>query len=209
MRTLSTPFVNSLKQSIAMTLVVLVFVSPVLAGLSITPSDGIVMTGADGILMTGADGIVMTGADGFLNAGANGIVMTGADGIVMTGADGIVMTGADAVRATGTDGVVFSVVPDGLRFAGVTGIVMTGADGIVMTGADGIVMTGADGLLPNALPQTASGLQSVDPELAILLNRLTDDSNVNAAVVYHHLPSDSDLADLQNIGVLGGTRFHS
>src|SRR6266542_3863228 len=264
MRTLSTPFVNSLKQSIAMTLVVLVFVSPVLAGLSITPSDGIVMTGADGILMTGADGIVMTGADGFLNAGANGIVMTGADGIVMTGADGstyradsvtvtlpngivmtgadgivmtgadgvrreadngivmtgadgivmtgadgIVMTGADAVRATGTDGVVFSVVPDGLRFAGVTGIVMTGAYGIVMTGADGIVMTGADGLLPNALPQTASGLQSVDPELAILMNRLTDDSNVNAAVVYHHLPSDSDLADLQNIGVLGGTRFHS
>ena len=292
-----------------MTLVVLVFVSPVLAGLSITPSDGIVMTGADGIVMTGADGIVMTGADGFLNAGANGIVMTGADGIVMTGADGIVMTGADsvaypntvrstsadgivmtgadgivmtgadgivmtgadgstyradsvtvtlpngivmtgadgivmtgadgvrreadngivmtgadgivmtgadgivmtgadAVGATGTDGVVFSVVPDGLRFTGVTGIVMTGADGIVMTGADGIVMTGADGLLPNALLQTASGLQSVDPELAILLNRLTDDSNVNAAVVYHHLPSDSDLADLQNIGVLGGTRFH-
>src|SRR6266540_2875173 len=253
MRILSTPFVNSLKQSIAMTLVILVFVSPVLAGLSITPSDGILMTGADGIVMTGADGIVMKGADGFLKTGADsvaypntvrstsadgilmtgadGIVMTGADGIVMTGADGstyradsvtvtlpngivmtgadgIVMTGADAVGATGTDGVVFSVVPDGLRFTGVTGIVMTGADGIVMTGADGIVMTGADGLLPNALLQTANGLQSVDPELAILLNRLTDDSNVNAAVVYHHLPSDSDLADLQNIGVLGGTRFH-
>src|SRR6266542_4208005 len=206
MRTLSTPFVNSLKQSIAMTLVVLVFVSPVLAGLSITPSDGIVMTGADGILMTGADGIVMTGADGFLNAGANGIVMTGADGIVMTGADGIVMTGADSVAYPNT---VRSTSADGIVMTGADGIVMTGADGIVMTGADGIVMTGADGLLPNALPQTASGLQSVDPELAILLNRLTDDSNVNAAVVYHHLPSDSDLADLQNIGVLGGTRFHS
>src|SRR6266545_330660 len=263
MRILSTPFVNSLKQSIAMTLVILVFVSPVLAGLSITPSDGIVMTGADGIVMTGADGIVMTGADGFLNAGANGIVMTGADGIVMTGADGIVMTGADgstyradsvtvtlpngivmtgadgivmtgadgvrreadngivmtgadgivmtgadAVRATGADGVIFSVAPDGLTFTGVTGIVMTGADGIVMTGADGIVMTGADGLLPNALPQTLSGLQTVDPELAVLLDRLTDDSNVNAAIVYHQLPSDSDLADLLSLGVLGGTRFH-
>jgi serine protease AprX len=309
MRIRSTPFINSLKQSIAMILVVLVFVSPVLAGLSITPSDGIVMTGADGIVMTGADGIVMTGADGFLNAGANGIVMTGADGIVMTGADGIVMTGADsvaypntvrstsadgivmtgadgivmtgadgivmtgadgstyhadsvtitlpngivmtgadgivmtgadgvrreadngivmtgadgivmtgadgivmtgadAVRATGADGVMFSIAPDGLKFTGVTGIVMTGADGIVMTGADGIVMTGADGLLPNALPQTSSGLQTVDPELAVLLNRLTDDSNINAAIVYHQLPSDSDLADLLSLGVLGGTRFH-
>ena len=303
------PFANKVKQSIAMTLVVLALVSPAMAGLSITPSNGIVMTGADGIVMTGADGIVMTGADGLLNSNANGIVMTGADGIVMTGADGIVMTGADSVaypntfcstsangivmtgadgivmtgvdgivmtgadgstyradsvtitlpngivmtgadgivmtgadgvrrdandgivmtgadgivmtgadgivmtgadsvQATDADGVVFSVVPDGLRFSGVTGIVMTGADGIVMTGADGIVMTGADGLLPNALPQNRSGIGSVDPELALLLNSLTDDSNVNAAVVYHHLPSDSDLADLQNIGVVGGTRFH-
>ncbi|HEV7472751.1 MAG TPA: S8 family serine peptidase, partial [Pyrinomonadaceae bacterium] len=191
-------------------------------GIVMTGADGIVMTGADGstyradsvtvtlpngIVMTGADGIVMTGADGVRRETNNGIVMTGADGIVMTGADGIVMTGADAVRATGTDGAIFSVVPDGLRFTGVTGIVMTGADGIVMTGADGIVMTGADGLLHTAPPAAPTGLQSVDPELALLLNRLTDDSSVNAAVVYHSLPTDSDLADLQNLGVPGGTRF--
>jgi serine protease AprX len=191
-------------------------------GIVMTGADGIVMTGADGstyradsvtvtlpngIVMTGADGIVMTGADGVRQEANNGIVMTGADGIVMTGADGIVMTGADAVRATGTDGVVFSVVTDGLRFSGVTGIVMTGADGIVMTGADNAVITGAYGLLRSAAPSPPTGLQSVDPELALLLNRLTDDSNVNAAVVYHQLPSDADLADLQNIGVLGGTRY--
>ncbi|HEV7798356.1 MAG TPA: S8 family serine peptidase [Pyrinomonadaceae bacterium] len=191
-------------------------------GIVMTGADGIVMTGADGstyradsvtvtlpngIVMTGADGIVMTGADGVRREANDGIVMTGADGIVMTGADGIVMTGADAVKATGTDGVVFSVVPNGLRFSGVTGIVMTGADGIVMTGADNVVITGAYGLLRNAVPSAPTGLQSIDPELALLLNRLTDDSNVNAAVVYHQLPSDSDLADLQNIGVLGGTRY--
>ena len=133
--------------------------------------------------------------------------MTGADGIVMTGADGIVMTGADAVRAIGADGAVFSVVPDGLRFTGVTGIVMTGADGIVMTGADGIVMTGADGIVMTRCRSAPTGLQSVDPELALRLNQLTDDSNVNAVVVYHHLPTESDLADLQSIGILGGTRF--
>jgi serine protease AprX len=302
MTTGSNSFFPKIKQSIALMLVVLVFVSPTMAGISISSSNGIVMTGADGIVMTGADGIVMTGADGVLNSQANGIVMTGADGIVMTGADGvaypnsvratsadgivmtgadgivmtgadgivmtgadgssyradsvtitlangivmtgadgivmtgadgvqrqtgngivmtgadgivmtgadgIVMTGADSVRATGADGVVFSVVPDGLRFAGVTGIVMTGADGIVMTGADGIVMTGADALLPNALRPPSSGLSSVDPELALQLTQLTDDSNVNAVVVYHQLPTDSDLTDLQKIGIAGGTRFHA
>ncbi len=194
-------------------------------GIVMTGADGIVMTGADGsiyradsvtivlpngIVMTGADGIVMTGADGVERKAGNGIVMTGADGIVMTGADGIVMTGADSVRATGADGTVFSVVPDGLRFTGVTGIVMTGADGIVMTGADGIVMTGADGIVMTgadaALP-IKSGLQSVDPELLIKLNALVDDSSVNAVVVYHRPPTDADLADLQKIGIVGGTRF--
>jgi serine protease AprX len=295
-----------MKQFVARTLVVLVFVSPAMAGMNISSSNGIVMTGADGIVMTGADGIVMTGADGFMNANANGIVMTGADGIVMTGADGtaypnsfrsthadgivmtgadgivmtgadgivmtgadgatyradsvtivlptgivmtgadgivmtgadgvhreasngivmtgadgivmtgadgIVMTGADSIRATGADGAVYSVVPDGFRFTGVTGIVMTGADGIVMTGADGIVMTGADGIVmtgadaASKAPPAPAGLRSVDPELAVKLNDLIDDSSVNAVVVYHRLPTDSDLADLQKIGIVGGTRF--
>ncbi|MDQ5846432.1 MAG: S8 family serine peptidase, partial [Acidobacteriota bacterium] len=308
MRIRSNRIIQKLNQSIAMTLVVLVFVSPVMAGLNISASNGIVMTGADGIVMTGVDGIVMTGADQFFNSSVNGIVMTGADGIVMTGADGIVMTGADgvaypnsvrftsadgivmtgadgivmtgadgivmtgadgttyradsvtvilpngivmtgadgivmtgadgvrreanngivmtgadgivmtgadgivmtgadSVRAVGADGVVYSVAPDGLKFSDVEGIVMTGADGIVMTGVDGIVMTGADGLLPNALTPVSDGLQSVDPEWAAKLNQMTDDSNVNAVLVYHHLPTESDLAELQRIGIVGGTRF--
>src|SRR4030095_16359073 len=112
----------------------------------------------------------------------------------------IVMTGADAVRAVAPDGTVFSVVPDGLSFAGVTGIVMTGADGIVMTGADGIVMTGAD---------STTGLRSVDPELAILLNRVVDDSGINAVLVYYNLPTEADLARLQSLGIAGGTRFRT
>ncbi|HKQ53150.1 MAG TPA: S8 family serine peptidase, partial [Pyrinomonadaceae bacterium] len=49
--------------------------------------------------------------------------------------------------------------------------------------------------------------QSVDPEFALLLNEMTDDSNVNAIVVYHEKPTETDLADLRNIGVLGGTRY--
>jgi serine protease AprX len=192
-------------------------------GIVMTGADGIVMTGADGttyvansvtitlangIVMTGADGIVMTGADGAQRTGADGIVMTGADGIVMTGADGIVMTGADAVRAVGANGTVFSVSPNGLSFAGVTGIVMTGADGIVMTGADGIVMTGADGIVMTGA-DASTGLRSVDPELAVLLDRTVDDSSINAVLVYYNLPTESDLGQLQSLGIAGGTRFRA
>ncbi len=201
-------------------------------GIVMTGADGIVMTGADGIVMTGADGttrtadsvtitvangIVMTGADGIVMTGADnarrnadGIVMTGADGIVMTGADGIVMTGADTVRAKGPDGVPYSVVPNDLRFTGVTGIVMTGADGIVMTGADGIVMTGADGIVMTGADNTPrSGIRSVDPELALLLNQTVDDSGINAVVVYHRLPTEADLSELKSIGIVGGTRYRA
>ena len=193
-------------------------------GIVMTGADGIVMTGADGttytatsvtitrangIVMTGADGIVMTGADGVQRTASNGIVMTGADGIVMTGADGIVMTGADGIVMTGADGTIFSVAPNGMRFDGVTGIVMTGADGIVMTGADSILQTDAYGVPLIEGNSALSGLQSLDPELALQLNQLTDDSNVNAVIVYHRLPTDIDLGSLQQIGVVGGTRYRA
>lgn len=192
-------------------------------GIVMTGADGIVMTGADGttyqatavtitsangIVMTGADGIVMTGADGVQRTAANGIVMTGADGIVMTGADGIVMTGADGIVMTGADGTVSSLAPSGMRFAGVTGIVMTGADGIVMTGADGIAMTDAYGMLVTGTP-AVNGFQSLDPELAVQLNQLTDDSSLNAVIVYQQMPTATDLAALQQLGIVGGTRYRA
>lgn len=158
-----------------MLLVCLLGLSPALAGVTISQSNGIVMTGADGIVMTGADGIVMTGADGYITYGPNGIVMTGADGIVMTGADtfatpnsvrmtsadgasfsyadGIVMTGADGIVMTGADGTTYQAnsvtitVANGIVMTGADGIVMTGADGVQQSGANGIVMTGADGIV--------------------------------------------------------------
>jgi serine protease AprX len=193
-------------------------------GIVMTGADGIVMTGADGtvynatsvtiasangIVMTGADGIVMTGADGVQRTASDGIVMTGADGIVMTGADGIVMTGADGIVMTGADGAISSIAPSGIRFGAATGIVMTGADGIVMTGADGILITDAFGMPVNQGTVVANGIQSVDPELAAQLNQLTDDSSINAVVVYHQMPTAADLASLQQIGIVGGTRYHA
>ena len=294
-----------------MTLVVLVVVSPVMAGLNISSANGIMATGADGIVMTESSGIMATGADGYLTFGPNGIMATGADGIMATGADGIMATGADGltytgsngimatgadslilvkadgimatgadgIMATGADGTTYQVdavdirFPTGIMATGADGIMATGADGIMATGADGIMATGADGIMATgadgltisgsdsitatasngrsvtipagsltliganlivaansseveisgaskitqtglntltsllSLGADATGLRSVDPELAVKLGQLTDDSNVNAVIVYHKLPADSDIADLQKIGIVGGTRF--
>ena len=196
---------------------------------TITRADGITATGADGITITGADGttrqadsvsirrpngITATGADGITITGADGITATGADsrqiahadGIVATGADGITITGADGITATGADGSTFNVSPNGITITGADGITATGADGITTTGADGITATGADTIAPISMQ---TGLRSVDPELAILLNRLTDDSNVNAVIVYHHIPDTADIADLRSLGVTGGTLYRA
>src|SRR5215207_2390673 len=161
--------------------------------------NGITLTGADGITLTGADGITLTGADGATRVGPNGITLTGADGITLTGADGITLTGADGISLTGADSVT------GLGTTGVlfdhtnpTGITLTGADGITLTGADGITLTGAD---------DSTGFQSVDPELAVALNNATDDSNVNAVIVYHASVTDADIAQLRQLGIMCGTRL--
>src|SRR5207245_82246 len=53
------------------------------------------------------------------------------------------------------------------------------------------------------------GRESVEPELARHVNRLTDDSTVNAVIVYYQMPTDADLANLQQLGVVGGTRYRA
>jgi serine protease AprX len=197
-------------------------------GITVTGADGITVTGADGITVTGADGtsyradsvtvrrpsgITVTGADGLRAVGANGITrqstdgisLTGADGITVTGADGITVTGADGITVTGADGQVFNVSPNGITVTGADQLAaITRATGITVTGADGITVTGAD-----AYNSVGTGLRSIDPELAARFNLLTDDSNINAVVVYHQLPTSSDLAQLQSLGINGGTRYHA
>lgn len=177
--------------------------------------NGITLTGADGITLTGVDGVTLTGADGATQVGNNGITLTGADGITLTGADGITLTGADGITLTGADsvtgfdanGLLFNQTePAGITLTGADGITLTGADGITLTGADGVTLTNIDGItLTGADDQT--GLQSVDPELAIALNNATDDSNINAVIVYHRAVTPADIAQLQQIGIIGGTRF--
>jgi serine protease AprX len=119
-----------------------------------------------------------------------GVVLTGADGVVLTGADGVVLTGADGLVLTGADGLVLT---------GADGVVLTGADAFTYTGLDGVVLTGAD----------ASGIHSIDPELAILLNNLPDTSAINVFLVFHQMPTQSDFDALRAVFILGGTRFRN
>src|SRR5215208_4415145 len=197
-------------------------------GITLTGADGITLTGADGvrstgpnsatytgpngITLTGADGITLTGADGqqyradsIIVRQPNGITLTGADGITLTGADGITLTGADGATRVGPNGITLTGA-DGITLTGADGITLTGADGITLTGADGITLTGADGITLTGADDS-TGLQSVDPELAVTLNNATDDSNVNAVIVYHASVTDADIAQLQQLGIMGGTRL--
>lgn len=206
-------------------------------GITATGADGITITGADGITATGADGITITGADGtsykadsviirkpsgITITGADGITATGADGITATGADsrqiahadgingagvnGITISGADGITATGADGTVFQIAPSGITISGADTITGLGANGITISHATSFVDAAVNNLSARA-DDTGSGIRSVDPELADRLNSLTDDSNVDAIIVYHQKPTDADLTDLLNIGVLGGTRY--
>lgn len=178
--------------------------------------NGITLTGADGITLTGADGITLTGAEGATRVGQNGITLTGADGITLTGADGITLTGADGITLTGADsvtgfnanGVAFeNIDPSGITLTGADGITLTGADGITLTGADDVMLRNVNGITPTGADTASTGLQSVDPELAMTLNNAADDSSVNAVIVYHNAVTENDLNQLRQIGIHGGTRF--
>ncbi|HEV7891070.1 MAG TPA: S8 family serine peptidase [Pyrinomonadaceae bacterium] len=186
-------------------------------GITATGSDGITVTGSDGsvyhldsLLLRRAEGITATGSDGITATGSDGIIATGSDalylaraaGITATGSDGLVVERVQGITATGSDGRVFNIAPTSVRIEGADAVFATGADGVTLQGIDGITATGSDAA-------QRIGLQSLDPELALLLARATDDSQINAAVVYHRQPSESDLADLRLIGIAGGTRYRA
>ena len=176
-------------------------------GITLTGADGITLTGADGITLTGADGAARVSPNGITLTGADGITLTGADGITLTGADGITLTGADSATGIGTTGVLFDQTnPTGITLTGADGITLTGADGITVTSPRGITLTGPD-VIKLTGADDSTGLQSLDPELAITLNNATDDSNINAVIVYHSSVTDADIAQLQQLGITGGTRL--
>jgi serine protease AprX len=202
-------------------------------GITISGADGITASGADGITVSGADGksyrvdsvtiknptgITASGADtfraigvdGITASGADGITASGADGIMISGADGITVSGADGITASGADGQLVNISPNGITISGADVISASGADSLNVSGADEIRIPGTNGIMAtSADARRQSGLQSLDPELALILDDPTDDRNINAVIVYHRQPAETDIAELQRIGVLGGTRYRA
>lgn len=168
--------------------------------------DSVAIRGANGIAATGVDGITATGVDGYQQTGSDSFAMVRADGITATGVDGFAFAGATGITATGVDGSTFEINPDGVVLSGVDGITATGVDGIAATGVDGITATGVDGITATGV-DGRTGLQSVDPDLALALSGITDDSSVNAVVVYHQPTTSADVATLVGLGIVAGTRY--
>src|SRR5262245_5068617 len=203
-------------------------------GITATAADGLNMGDASGITATAADntflmrdangttytvdsvfirqpsGITATAADGLTASGVSGITATAADSRAIQYTDGITATAADTLRidqasgitATAADGTIFSIIPNGAVLSGVLNFTATAIDNLSITGAENITMIG-----DQAVQQ--SGLQSVDPELAITLNELTDDKNVNCMIVFHRYPTAADYESLRQIGITGGTRYRA
>jgi serine protease AprX len=172
-------------------------------------ADSVVIRQASGITASGADTVTAFGVDGITASGADGLNIASADGMTILGGDGLTISGAQGITASGADGKTFSISPNGITVSGADGITASGADGITISGADAISRFGFDALLASVSATGQTGLQSVDPEFAAQLDRITDDSNVNAVVVYHHLPNAADIADLVRVGVTGGTRYRA
>jgi serine protease AprX len=195
-------------------------------GLTIGQGTGITVTGADGVTINSggysynvdsvfihqASGITATGVNGLRVIGADGITAPGgnsrdidrADGLTATGVDGIAINGASGILATGTDGQTFTIAPSNVSLGGNdVGLSLIPADDLHINDYVGLSLIPADNDSPLPL-----GLHSLDPELALLLDRLTDDSSVNAAVVYHQAVTDSDINTLRQLGVLLGQRYH-
>ena len=127
-------------------------------------------------------GILFVKGEGITLTDGQAVVLTGADAVVLTGADGSLLTEGQAVVLTGADAVV-----------------LTGADWLTFVGTQAVVLTGADG----------TGLQSLDPELGLLLNNLPDTSAINVVIVFHRMPTEEDFDGLRAAGVLGGTKFRN
>lgn len=127
-----------------------------------------------------------------------GVSFTPGQGVMLTGADGVTLTGADGIMLTGAEGVML---------AGADGVTLTGADSIVLTGADALTYTGVDDVIPGS--SVSSGIRSLDPELAWLLNTLPDSSAVNVFLVFYRMPTASDFDSIRAAGITGGTIFNN
>jgi serine protease AprX len=223
-------------------------------GITAPTSSGIALNGLDGLTYAGANGILATGVDGLTTGQSSGIALNGLDGLLVNSngnsyqadsvliqqANGIALNGLDNLNIIGSDGIALNGLDggtigraNGIALNGLDGITIFGGNGIALNGLDGqtislpagdltisgadlvtatdvdnVIFNGANSLIKNGFPSTLPippGLQSLDPEMAIRL--LTDDSNINAAVVYHNPVTEADITTLRQMGIVLGQRY--
>src|SRR5262245_57953524 len=176
--------------------------------IAIQQANGVVFNAIDNLNIIGADGVVFNAIDGGTVGHANGVVFNAIDGLItISGANGVVFNAIDGSPLTIPPGDLTIIGANSGAATDVSNIFFTGADSIITT-VDGILtnLTGTDLLGPE--PPVPPGLRSLDASLAKELDSATDDSNVNAAVVFNSAVTDSDIATLRQIGVLLGQRYH-
>jgi len=179
-------------------------------------ADSVFIRRADGFSFNGLDHLTAIGADGLSFNGLDGATIGRANGLSFNGLDGLLaISGANGLSFNGLDGQTFTIPPGDLTILGANGGTATDVSNIVFTGAESIIttvygivtnLTGTDILGPE--PPVLPGLRSLDASLAKALDRATDDSNINAAVVFNSAVTDADIATLRQIGVLLGQRYH-
>ncbi len=133
-----------------------------------------------------------------------GVYVTEASGIRWNDVGGIRWNDVGGIRWNDVGGIRWNDV-GGIRWNDVGGVLFTDASGIRWNDVGGIRWNDVGGLaFDDAL---ATGGVSLDLELLSLVSTLPDTSSINVIVTYRAAPTPADLADLQALGIPGGTLF--
>ena len=136
-------------------------------------------------------------------AGAGGYV-TETSGIRWNDVGGVRWNDVGGVRWNDVGGIRWNDV-GGIRWNDVGGTLFTDASGVRWNDVGGIRWNDVGGLsFDDAI---ATGLTSIDLELLDKLSFLPDTSSINVVVTYRSAPTALDLAALNSLGIVGGTRF--
>lgn len=125
-----------------------------------------------------------------------GITLVPGQGLVLTPAEGVLLIPSNGLVLTPAEGLVLTPA-EGLSITGLQGLVLTPAEAVTFAGLQGLVLTPAEGV----------GIQSIEPELAFLLDRLPDTSLINVYVTFYNIPGETEFSALIALGVIGGTKF--
>jgi serine protease AprX len=199
------------------------------SGINLTSPNGFIINSngttyqADSVFIQRADGITFNFVDNLGINGAEGITFNFVDGATIERANGITFNFVDNLGINGAEGITFNFVDGPIMTIPPGDLMINGAGGGIATDLSNVIFRGADSILIKVLgwvfdatglgnlfrpePLLAPGLRSVDSLLAKTIDGLTDDSNVNAAVVYHKPVTDADIATLRQFGVLLGQRY--